>query len=287
MSVVRSFVFVVTALLLPSFATAQSTPGATASVLAQQGQAATDPDQDLRPNPAQPDFTLGALPTTLRMPSGKFAFRLTHRFARPIASGSAGDFFADFFGFDSSARVGFELRYGVRPGTQVALHRTNDRAIQILGQQQVVRFHHRGAVTADAVVAVEGENNLSEHFSGTVGAVIGHELTDRGAVYAQPLFVSNTNHSGTGDRHTMLLGLGARLRLGKSRTYIVAEAAPQIGGYRDGVDHVSFGIEKRAGGHVFQFNVSNALGTTFRQIARGGVNKDDWFIGFNLTRKFF
>ena len=285
MSVVRSTVFAVSVLLVPSLAAAQSTPATTAPSQAQQAQTA-ETDPDLFPNPAQPDFTLGALPTSLRIPRGKFVFRLTHRFARPIASGSAGDFFADFFGFDSSARVGVELRYGVRPGTQVALHRTNDRSIQFLGQHQFLRVHHRGAVTADAVVGVEGADNFSEDFSGTVGAVITHEFTERGALYVQPLFVSNTGPL-TGDRHTMLLGLGARLRLGKSRTYIVAEAAQQVAGYRDGVDHVSIGIEKRAGGHVFQFNVSNSLGTTMRQIARGGLNKDDWFIGFNLTRRFF
>ncbi len=286
MSVVRWCVCVTTALLLPSFAAAQSTTGTTSAPVP-QGQTGNDPDRDLQVNPAQPDFTLGALPTTLRMPAGKFVFRLTHRFARPIASGSAGDFFADFFGFDSSARVGFELRYGVRPGTQVAFHRTNDRAIQVLGQHQIARVHHRGAVTADAVVAVEGRNNLSEQFSGTVGAVIAHEIAGRGAVYVQPLFVSHTNAPGTSDRHTMLVGLGARLRLGTSRAYLVAEAAPRVGGLRRGVDHVSLGIEKRSGGHVFQFSVSNSLGTTFRQVATGGPNKDDWFIGFNLTRRFF
>lgn len=275
MSVVRALkvALLCVLLLVPSFAAAQTQ--------------STEPDPDLRVNWAQPDFTLSALPTTLRMPAGKFTFRLTHRFARPIASGSAGDFFADFFGFDSSARVGFELRYGVMPGTQVALHRTNDRAIQLLGQQQFLSLHHRGAVTADLLLGVEGANNMSEDFSGTIGANIAHEFADRAAVYAQPIFVSNTNAAGAGDRHTMLLGLGARLRLGQSRAYIVFEAAPQLAGFRDGVDHIAIGIEKRAGGHMFQFTVANSLGTTMRQIARGGLNRDDWFVGFNLTRRFF
>ena len=46
-------------------------------------------------------------------------------------------------------------------------------------------------------------------------------------------------------------------------------------------------FDKRYGGHVFQFNVSNALGTTMRQVARGGQGYDDWFVGFNLSRRFF
>jgi hypothetical protein len=53
------------------------------------------------------------------------------------------------------------------------------------------------------------------------------------------------------------------------------------------VHHGTFGIEKRAGGHVFQFNFSNGLGNTFGQLARGGTANEDWYIGFNISRKFF
>jgi hypothetical protein len=51
--------------------------------------------------------------------------------------------------------------------------------------------------------------------------------------------------------------------------------------------YASFAIEKRAGGHSFQINVSNGIGTTFGQLARGGQGDETWFIGFNITRKFF
>jgi hypothetical protein len=272
MSVVRTslLVSISIALLLPSLATAQ-----------------TAADPDLQVNPAEPDFTLSALPTTLRMPAGKLTFRLTHRFSRPIASGTAGEFFADLFGFDSSARIGLELRYGVRPGTEVTFHRTNDRSIQLLGQHELLRQQAGRPLTIDAIVAAEGGNNFSEEFSGTIGAVLSRQLAERGAVYIQPLFVSNTNPQPDGDRHTMVVGLGARIRIGQSRAYVVAEAAPQIAGYDAGVDHVSLGIEKRAGGHVFQFTVANALGTTLRQVAQGGPHRGDWFVGFNLTRRFY
>ena len=221
------------------------------------------------------------------MPSGKFAFRLTHRFTRPIASGDVGDFFADLFGFDSSAQIGLELRYGILPGTQVAFHRTNDRTIQFLGQHQVLNQRAGRLFTLDAVVGVEGADNFSENFSSTVGAVVSRQFVDRGALYFQPLFVFNTNPVEEGDQHSMLLGVGARFQLGKSRTYLVAEAAPVVSGHDAGIDHVSFGIEKRAGGHVFQFTVTNALGTTMRQIALGGPHEDDWFVGFNLSRRFY
>lgn len=248
-----------------------------------------EPDPDLSLVLGEPEFTLSTLPTSLRMPSGKFAFRMTHRFTRTIGEGSVGDFFADFFGFDSSSRVGLEFRHGIRPGTQLVFHRTNDRSIQLLGQHELVRQSDSSPLTIDLLGGVEGLNNLSEEFGGIFGGIVARRFGDQGAIYAHPMVVTNTNFdpAGTGDDHTVLLGLGARIRIGKSRGYIVVEAAPRIAGFDPGVHHVSLAIEKRAGGHVFQLNISNSLGTTMRQIARGGVDNSDWFVGFNLTRRFF
>ena len=49
-----------------------------------QSQPVEEEDPDLEVNVSQPDFTLQDLPTNLRLPRGKFAFRVTHRFARPL-----------------------------------------------------------------------------------------------------------------------------------------------------------------------------------------------------------
>jgi hypothetical protein len=267
--------------------------GVTANAQAQTSAASATPAQstdDLQLVQAEPDFTLGALPTSLRMPAHKMSFRLTHRFTRPIASGSVGDFFADFFGFDSSAMVGLELRYGIMPGAQVTVHRTNDRSIQFLGQYEVIGQSDTRKFSLDAIAAAEGLDNFSQDFSGSVGAILSHKFGQHGAVYFEPIFVSNTNTDPlnvTADDHATMIGVGTRIRLGSGKTYLTAEASPRVEGYDVGVDHVSFGIEKRAGGHMFQFNVSNSFATTLRQIARGGVNSSDWYIGFNLTRKFF
>jgi hypothetical protein len=247
-------------------------------------------DPDLRVDPVQPDFTLATLPTTLRMPAGRFHFRLTHRFSRPIDQGSVGDFFADFLGFDSPAQIGFELRYGIRPGTQVAVHRTNNRDIQFIGQHEVLRQDDASPVAVHAIAAVQGSDNFSEDFSTTLGAVVSHRLGGHGVVYAHPLVVFNSSPlpgDATADDHTVMVGLGTRLRLGASQVYVVAEYVPRVGGYDGGVDHASVAIERRYGGHVFQFNVSNNLGTTMRQIARGGPSTEDWVVGFNLSRRFF
>lgn len=260
------------------------------------------PPEDLDINEVVPDFALTALPTTLRMPAGKFAFRMTHRFSRPIAGtcpdegpkpdgcGGIGAFVENFFGFDSSSKVGLEVRYGIVPGTQVVLHRTNDRAIQMLGQSQIFRQSDGRPFTLDVIGAIEGQNNFREDHSLTAAAVLAHQFTDRGAVYVHPAIVLNSNRlsdTTTDDNHTVVLGFGGRLRLGKTKMYVVAEAAPRLAGYKPGVDHISVGFEHRAGGHMFQINVSNALGSTLRQVALGGPGNGDWFLGFNLSRRFF
>ena len=95
-----------------------------------------DPDRDI--NFAQPDFTLVALPTTLRVPKFKSAFRVTHRFTRPLNEGSFGDLASDLFGLDGGAQIGLEYRFGIMRGTQVGIHRTSDRTIQFFSQHEVV-----------------------------------------------------------------------------------------------------------------------------------------------------
>ena len=81
-------------------------------------------------DPAEPDFTVIALLTTGQVPRHKFAFRLTHRFSRPL-DGFDDDFdvrelLGELFGFDSAAQIGLELRFGLMEGTQVGVHRTKD-----------------------------------------------------------------------------------------------------------------------------------------------------------------
>src|SRR4026208_1594635 len=122
MTCFRAMLLVGMCAALPSLAVAQ------APAPAQNPPAQTDDqsDPDVRVDALQPDFTLAALPTTLRMPVHKLAFRVTHRFTRSLGQGDFGDLVSDLFGFDSGAQIGLELRYGLMPGTQVGVHRTSD-----------------------------------------------------------------------------------------------------------------------------------------------------------------
>jgi hypothetical protein len=266
----------------PGEAAAQSTP-------AQAPSAVTDDDPDRDINLAQPDFTLATLPTTLRLPRHKGAFRVTHRFGRPLGSGDFGNLIEDFFGFDGGAQIGLEYRYGLFSGTQIGINRTSNRDIQFFAQQDLLN-QRKGFPVGIAVIGIaEGTNNFRDSYSPGVGAIISRELGDHGALYAEPIFVNNTNPLPgelADDNSTMLLGLGARLRV-RPTMYVFFEASPRIAGFDPDANQVSFGLEKRAGGHTFQINFSNGVGTTFAQIARGGSSNDDWYIGFNISRKFF
>jgi hypothetical protein len=253
-----------------------------------------DPDRDLQLS--QPDFTIVNLPTTLRVPRHKGVFRLTHRFARPLGEGDFGDLLSDFFGLDNGAQIGLEYRFGLMRGTQIGIYRTSNRTIQFFAQHSTFQQGDNGLFDLDIVATIEGTENFgastpdgsSTSYSPALGVVLSREMGSYGALYFEPIWVNNSNELPSelaDDNDTFLLGLGARIRI-RPTVYLVGEIIPRIG-HDPGVTHGTFGIEKRAGGHVFQFNFSNSIGTTMAQLARGGVDNDDWYIGFNISRKFF
>ena len=270
---------------LPRAAAAQTPPPDPAAT-APQTPVASNPD--VRIDPLQPDFNLAALPTTLRLPEHKMAFRVTHRFTRSLGRGDFGDLVNDFFGFDSAAQIGLEFRYGLLPGTQVGIHRTSDKTIEFFGQHNFMQQKPDGhPLGLDMIATYEGLNNMKDQKMGALGVLVSRKAGKIAALYAEPMVVFNTNPDTTGDNDTAMIGLGARVRI-RPATYLVGEVTPRLSGYRPGVNQGSFGIEMRAGGHTFQINFSNGLGTTLGQIAsRGGITSDSWFIGFNISRKFF
>ncbi len=253
-----------------------------------QAQPADEEDPDLEVNVSQPDFNLAELPTNLRLPKGKFAFRVTHRFARPLGEGDFGDLLEDFFGFDSGAQIGLELRYGLFRGAQVGINRTSERTIQFFGQYDL-KNQQSFPVGLGVWASMDGTNNFKDSYSPALGVIVSRELGRYGALYAEPIWVNNSNPEPSElveDNDSFIIGLGARLRI-RPTVYVTAEVSPRVVGYAPGDALISFGVEKRVGGHAFQLNFSNGFGTTMGQIARGGTSNDDWYIGFNISRKFY
>jgi hypothetical protein len=249
-------------------------------------QAQTEPD-DAVLRLAEPDFTIIALPTSLRLPQFGSAFRVTHRFTRPL-NDNFGDVAGDLFGIDSGAQIGLEYRFGIVRNGQIGIHRTSNKTIEFFGQYGVLRQSAGRPVDVSALVTIEGTNNFRDSYSPAFGAIVSRTFSTALALYVEPIWINNTNplpRQLVDRNNTFIVGIGARVRV-RPTVYIVGEAAPRSG-YKPGTTQASFGLEKRAGGHTFQLNVSNAFGTTLAQIGRGGPVENDWFLGFNISRKFF
>lgn len=246
-----------------------------------------DPDLDF--SFEQPDFTLVNLPTTVRLPRFKSAFRVTHRFRRPLGEGDFGDLVEDLFGLDSGAGIGLEYRFGLMRGLQAGIYRTSDRTIEFFSQYNLLQQSDASPVAVGVLASMDGTNNFRDSYSPALGVAISRTIPRVAALYIEPIWVNNSNPQPSelgDDNDTFLLGLGARVRI-RPTVYVVGEFIPRVAGYDPGVTHGTFGIEKRAGGHMFQLNFSNSFGSTMGQLARGGLNNDDWYLGFNISRKFF
>jgi len=248
---------------------------------------------------AVPDFALIGLPTTLRLPRFGSSFRVTHRFTRPL-NDDFGDVLDDFFGIDGGAQIGLEYRFGIIPNGQIGIHRTSNRTIEFFAQYAALRQGAHSPLDVSALASVEGTNNFHDSKSNgavtivssrspALGAIVSRTIGEVAAFYVEPIWVNNTNPDPkqlVDHNDTFMVGLGVRIRF-RPTVYLVGEAAPRASGYKPGVTHGSFGIEKRAGGHLFQLNFSDAFGTTIAQIARGGSIEKNWTLGFNISRKFF
>jgi len=283
-----------------------------------RAQSPAPASDDAASNVAQPDFTVINLSTTRRLPRMKSAFRVTHRFGRSLTRGSFGQAAENLFGIDSGAQIGLEYRFGVMRGLQAGIYRTSDKTIEFLGQYDMFRQSESVPATVDLVATIEGLNNFHKgtvvdkednEYATSIGVLLSRTIGDVAAFYLQPTFVAHSNVYSTAgclehlehghdipgcaaaqtvgvDSNTFLVGLSSRVRI-RPTTYLVGSWTPRARGFRPGVALATFGIEKRLGGHVFQLNFSNSIGTTMAQTARGASNSTDWFMGFNISRQFF
>jgi hypothetical protein len=273
---------------------------------------------DRQPNLLEPDFTTVNLPTTLRLPRHKSAFRISHRFTRTLNTPSFGTLAETLFGLDGGAIIGLEYRFGLMRGLQAGVYRTSSKTIQFFGQYDAMRQSATVPFTLDVVASIEGLNNFhrgdvvdeeDNEYATALGGLFSRTIGNRAALYLQPSYIFHSNTYSTAgclehiehghdipgcldattvgiESNTLLVGLSTRLRLTEG-VYAVGSWTPRASGFRPGVSLKTLGIEKRLRGHVFQLNVSNSLGTTMAEMARGASNNRDWFLGFNLSRKFY
>jgi len=248
----------------------------------------------------EPDFSLVNLPTTRPMKQWRSNFHLTHRFLGNLREGGLGENAGNLFGLDNGAVIGLEYRISLLDSLQAVVYRSSaDKTIQFSTRFDALRQGGRMPVSVSLIASIEGNQNFGwsdpgghehvegahQHKSPALAASVSRTIASRVAVYAVPVFVHNSlKLDEDSHRNTFYLGMGGRVRV-RSTVYLVAEVSPRLAGYAPGDAEYGFGIEKRAGGHMFQLTFSNATATTFGQIARGGFPSTLYF-GFNLSRKF-
>ena len=284
-------------------AKAQSGPETT-KVAAPTASVVQQEDDDVL-NPAEPDFVVVNLPTTLRLPLFKSNFRLTHRFAGNLRNGSFSQQAGNLFGIDQGAIIGFEYRFAVAKHAQAAFYRSGfEKTIQLYGKYDLLQQRRSIPVSISPLVSIEGTNNFQEKFAPAVGAAISRHIGTRLAAYVTPMWVHNTaaslepiahDHDGGArtesteathvHRDTTYVGLGGRMRFASS-AYVAAEVAVRVHGYAPDQPGYGVSIEKRVGAHMFSLTFTNTFATTWAQLARGGA-ANNLFLGFNLGRKFF
>lgn len=281
-------------LAVPSAARAQTpTSSSTASTATPATQAASD-DDDGRLDPAEPDFVVINLPSTLRLPVHASNFHMSHRFDGNLRDGSFTDQLSNLFGIDVGAAISLEYRFGIMRHLEAIVSRANrGRAIEFSAKYDGWHQSATLPVSVSGVVSIEGDNNFgansgtaSKNYAPALGLVVSRTIGGRYALYAMPFWVGKTGTNATADGNTGFLGLGTRVRFGGSN-YLSAEVSPRLGGFVIGDPEYGFAIEKRVGAHVFALTFTNGTSnTTYRQIARGG-SPGQLHLGFNLTRKFF
>jgi hypothetical protein len=264
----------------PSAAVAQAVPPAAT-------QSAQAPQDDDRIVPlAEPDYRLVNLATTLRLPSHRMSFDMTHRFTGNLMKRSFAENASNLFGFDDGAAVGLELRYAVARRIEAAIYRTNiDKTIQLYTKIDAIHQHRGTPFSLSALVSVEGTSNFHTNYQPGLSLILSRTIADRLAIYAEPTWVARTGILAGRNQGTGFVGVGARARVGR-RTYLVAEVSPRVSGYAPGPAEFGFGLEERVGGHVFQLDFTNTTAGTQGQVARGGL-PSTLFLGLNLSRKFF
>jgi hypothetical protein len=157
---------------------------------------------DRRPSLVEPDFTTINLPTTLRLPRYKSAFRISHRFGRTLTDGDFGRLASDLFGLDSGAIIGLEYRFGVMRGLQAGIYRTSSKTIQFFGQYDAMRQSETVPFTLNVVASIEGLNNFhrgdlvdpeDNEYATAISPLLSRTLGTRAAFYLQPAYVFHSN----------------------------------------------------------------------------------------------
>ena len=139
-------------------------------------------DDPARFKPAEPDFTLIGLPTSLRLPKWRSAFRVTHRFTRPLGDGDFGDLAGDLFGIDSGARIGLEFRIGICRTVRSAYTARATAPSSSLRSTDLLRQGTHGPLEISALFTIDGTDNFTDSYSPAIGVIVSRTIGEVAAL---------------------------------------------------------------------------------------------------------
>ena len=165
----------------------------TAGDPATQSAATQEPDDDRLPSATEPDYRLVNLATTLRLPSHRMSFELTHRFDSNLMQGTFAENASNLFGLDQGAAIGLELRYAIARHVEVVFYRTNlEKTIQLSSKIDLVHQHAGTPFGVSALLSIEGTNNFHTNYQPGVSIVVSRAVATRLALYVEPTWVNRT-----------------------------------------------------------------------------------------------
>lgn len=229
------------------------------------------------------------------VPARTWSFIISHRFGR------MNEGWRDFFGLDQ-ASIRFAMEYGILDQLTVGLARsTFEKTYDFYVKYRFLEQREKGIPLSIAyfgdisINTLEPLNEETDYFSSRVAyanqLLIASKVTDWLSLQIMPTVVHQNLVLTPEDPNTLFLfGVGGRIKAHKMLDFVV-EYYPRIQDNPDGLyrDAFALGIDLVTGGHVFQFQFTNAnaLYTPgFTRKTTGDFWKGDIHFGFNISRTF-
>jgi hypothetical protein len=260
-------------------------------------QAAADKSKKSKSAYEKPPFwgtRLVNLPTGMTMDKGDFLFRISHRLVPSVRTG-----YDTAWGLDGPSMAFVSLGYGITNRIGVTVGRSGlfkemdfSSTWLVLEQGENASLPFSVAVNGGlgwVTQKQEGRGAFnSRNFKINAQFILSRQFNERLSVLVVPLYSSNTNHWEAAAQGTFSIGIGGRFMFLDDLS-LIGEWVPVLAGYKDIANGWGFGFEKKIGGHIFQFFITNSIGLTSAQFVTGGdlrLGKGDLRIGFNIFRTF-
>ena len=244
-----------------------------------QSTAATVPDLQLFHS-----NHIANLPSAETLQRNDLQFEISHRFVTPVNGG-----YEAFWGLDDGANIRIALDYALTNYILFSVGRSNIfdnldlnakwKFLQVRNEHlPLVAAIRAGAAfnTAD-IGAIEDQNQ----FYGQL--VLNTLIMKKLGIGIVPSYLENSNILSSETKNSSTLGIYGQFYVSPLWS-VFAEWNTTLSGYKNLYNPLTFGIELETGGHFFKIFLSNSSNLNTAQYLVGADLKDEWRIGFNITR---